>query len=85
MSSEKRRSPLLPVLAVGDKKGWFADSRTELAPALAEIVGKRAARLKRTMARAARSLASAIFRFWLAVATSSASAWSSGSPKIDHH
>jgi len=37
------------------------------------------------MALASRSLASAIFRFWLAVVTSSSSVWSSGSPKIDHH
>ena len=50
-----------------------------------EIVGNSAARLKRTTARASRSLASATFRSWLAAATCSSSAWSSGSSKISHH
>ncbi len=69
----------------GGTKGRLAESRMELAPKLVEIVGKSAARLKRTMARASRSLASAIFRFWFASATCSSSAWSSGSPRIAHH
>src|SRR5438067_12158597 len=85
MSSESSRSPLLPVLTLGDRKGRFAESRMELAPAPAEIVGNTAARLNRTSARAARSRASAIFRFWLAVAISTSSPSRSGSPKIVHH
>jgi hypothetical protein len=73
------------VVAFGERNGRFADSRTELAPTLVEIVGKSAARLKRTWARASRSLASAIFRVWLAGAICASSASRSGSRKMVHH
>jgi len=84
MSSESSTSPLLPVFALGETNGPFSDWRSEAAPAVVEIVGNNAARLKRTSARAARNRASAIFRFWLASAICSSSALSSGSPKISH-
>src|SRR2546426_959872 len=32
MSSDRSRSPLLPALTFDGRKGWFADSRIELAP-----------------------------------------------------
>ncbi len=84
MSSDQRRSPELPGRAPGARNGWFDDSRTERGPSVVESVGNRPARLKRTAARASRSRASAIFRSWLAVATSSSSARRSASANRSH-
>ncbi len=39
MSSDRSTSPLLPVFAPEDTKGWFAELRMMLGPRLAESVG----------------------------------------------
>src|ERR1700722_18286735 len=48
------------------------------------MVGNSDARLKRTMVRACRKRASAIFKSWLETVTCSSSAFNLGSPKISH-
>jgi hypothetical protein len=58
----RRKSPVLLIFAFDDRNGRLADSRMELTPSPAEMVGNSAARVKPTMARALRKRAWATFR-----------------------